>query len=61
MKPLVNYFSASRTELSKVTWPNRRQVARLTILVVVFSLIFAAILGVLDFAFSNLVQYVIKG
>ena len=59
MKPLIEYFSASRAELAKVTWPTRRQTVRLTILVVIFSLVFAAILGLLDLGFSTLVQQVI--
>jgi preprotein translocase subunit SecE len=62
MKPLINYFSASRAELAKVTWPNRRQTLRLTLTVIVFSAIFATILGALDFGFSTLIQkLVIKG
>ena len=62
MKPLFNYLAASRAELTKVTWPNRRQTVQLTLVVVVFSLVFAAILGALDFAFSSLIQkLVIKG
>ncbi len=59
MKPLVNYFAASRAELAKVTWPNRRQTVRLTMLVILFSIVMAAILGSLDFLFSTLVQKVI--
>ena len=59
MKPLLEYFSAARTELTKVTWPNRRATARLTMLVIAFSLVFAALLGSLDVAFGALVQKVI--
>lgn len=59
MNSLFRYFADSRAELSKVTWPNRRQTARLTVLVIIFSLIFAVILGGLDLVFSELVQRVI--
>jgi preprotein translocase subunit SecE len=59
MKPLVEYFAASRAELAKVTWPTRRQAVRLTMLVIVFSLVMAAILGALDWVFLNLVQKII--
>ncbi len=59
MKPLLEYFSASRVELSKVSWPNRRATVRLTILVILFSLLFAAFMGVLDLLFTTLVQKVI--
>ena len=59
MKPLFEYFGAARTELAKVTWPTRRQTARLTALVIAFSVVFALILGGLDLAFSTLVQKII--
>jgi preprotein translocase SecE subunit len=59
VKPLVEYFNASRVELTKVAWPNRRTLVRLTFTVIVFSLVFAAILGGLDVLFSGLVQKVI--
>jgi preprotein translocase subunit SecE len=59
VKPLVEYFAASRAELAKVTWPNRRQTARLTLLVVAFSIVMAGVLGALDVGFSTLVQKVI--
>jgi preprotein translocase subunit SecE len=59
VKPLVDYFQASRVELSKVTWPNRRATIKLTFTVIVFSIIFAIILGGLDSVFSGIVQKVI--
>lgn len=59
MKPLIDYFAASRAELSKVTWPSRRQTIRLTGLVIGFSLAFAALLGIVDYGFSSLLQLVI--
>ncbi|GAC1370587.1 MAG: hypothetical protein NVSMB39_3530 [Candidatus Saccharimonadales bacterium] len=59
MKPLIEYFKASRIELTKVTWPNRRATVKLTLTVIVFSLVFAAILGGLDAIFSGIVQKVI--
>lgn len=62
MKPLIDYLAAARAELAKVTWPNRRQTARLTGLVVAFSLVFAVILGALDYGFSALLQtLIVKG
>lgn len=62
MKPLFDYLSAARAELGKVVWPNRRQGIRLTLLVIGFSLFFAALLGALDFGFSNALQkLILKG
>lgn len=59
MKPLIEYFAASRAELAKVAWPTRRQTMRLTILVIIFSIIMSAVLGSLDFVFTTLVQKII--
>lgn len=59
MKPLINYLSAARSELTKVVWPTRSQGARLTLLVIGFSLFFAAILGALDYGFSQALQKII--
>jgi len=55
----MQYLAASRAELAKVTWPNRRQAARLTLQVIAFSLILAFVLGALDLLFQTLVQKVI--
>jgi preprotein translocase SecE subunit len=59
LKPFFNYLTASRQELAKVTWPNRRQTLRLTLLVIAFSIVMAAILGALDLIFSSLLQHAI--
>lgn len=59
MKSLINYIQASRAELAKVTWPSRRQIARLSWVVIVFSLVFTAILGSIDYGFSTLLQKLI--
>ena len=59
MKPLVNYFKASRTELTKVTWPTRRQTARLTGVVLVFALVITLVIGTLDYLFSLGLQKII--
>lgn len=62
MSPLFNYLSASRSELAKVTWPNRRQTVKLTFAVIIFSVVFAALLGTLDFVFASLLQkLILKG
>jgi preprotein translocase SecE subunit len=62
MSPLFNYLAASRSELAKVTWPNRRQTVKLTFAVIVFSVVFAVLLGTLDFVFASLLQkLILKG
>lgn len=46
-------------ELRLVTWPNARETYRLTIAVFVFAVIFAAIVGVLDYGLDKLFREVI--
>lgn len=48
----MRYFSDSFSELRKVTWPTKEQLVELTIIVIIFSLVVALILGVLDYGFS---------
>lgn len=59
VKSVTNYFSASWAEIRKITWPTRRQLVRLTILVIVSSIILAVILTAIDYCFEALVKAVI--
>ena len=56
---IVAYLRGVREELSKVTWPNRKQVLSHTVLVVAVCLIVAFFLGIMDYAFSLGVQKII--
>jgi preprotein translocase subunit SecE len=61
MKTIIKFFTEAKAELTKVSWPNRQELVRYTILVVIISLAVAIFLGVLDVAFSYLVEnYLIK-
>jgi preprotein translocase subunit SecE len=59
MKSFFAYLQASRIELTKVSWPNRRQTLRLTMMVIVFAFIFAFGLGAVDYLFTSFIQKVI--
>lgn len=59
MKRFFDYIKESRAEFTKVSWPNRQQATRLTLAVVAFSLVFAAIIGSLDYLFAQVLQKVI--
>lgn len=61
MQAIIRFFTEAKAELTKVSWPNRQELVRYTILVVIISLAVAIFLGVLDVAFSYLVEnYLIK-
>ena len=58
MEKVLGYFSEVRTELSKVTWPKRQEVIRLTLVVFAISLIVAFYVGGLDFVFTKILEII---
>lgn len=57
---LSNYIRASFEELTKVTWPTKSQAVRLTLIVLAFCAITAVLLGVIDYGFNFLYNYLLK-
>jgi preprotein translocase subunit SecE len=58
---LFNYIGEIINELKKVVWLSRRETAYLTLMVVIVTIIAGAVLGGLDYGFSQLVQKVFVG
>jgi preprotein translocase subunit SecE len=53
---LTTYFQETRVELRRVTWPSRQDTIRMTLAVVVISIIVAIFLGLLDILFQYLLE-----
>jgi len=53
---LKSYIQESRQEFRRVNWPTRRETLRLTMIVIVMSLVLAAFLGILDLVFTYLLE-----
>lgn len=49
------------TELKKVTWPNAKEVRSATTVVIIMALVSALVLGLFDFAWSNITELVYGG
>ena len=49
MKRIIQFFKDSYAELKRVVWPSRENVASSTKVVIVSVLIFAVVLGFVDF------------
>ncbi len=49
MNKILNFFKESYSELKKVVWPGRSEVGSSTRVVIVSTLVFAAVLGIVDF------------
>ena len=46
-------------ELRKVTWPTPQEAGKMTRLVLIVMILMALVLGVLDFAFSQLITFLV--
>lgn len=60
MQTVVNYLSEVKLELSKVVWPKRDEVIRLTLVVIAISFIVGVYTGGIDFIFTKLLGVVVS-
>ncbi|EKD76242.1 MAG: hypothetical protein ACD_43C00180G0002 [uncultured bacterium] len=56
---LPSYLKESVAELKKVAWPTRQEALRSTGIVVAFSVVIAAFLGLVDYLFTLGLNYLI--
>ena len=57
-KQKSHYFKDMKAELKKVIWPSTKQTVNNTLAVIVFTLVIAVIVFVLDLCFDSLNKYV---
>lgn len=60
MKAAIHYLKEVRLELSRVVWPKRQDVIKLTLTIIIISAIVAVYVGGLDFAFTKLLELFIS-
>jgi len=61
MKKIINYFKESYTELvHKTSWPTRKELTSSSVIVLIASLIIAAVVWVMDFGFENIMTLIYK-
>lgn len=59
MKAVIQYLKDVRLELTKVVWPKKEEVIKLTLIVFIISVVVAAYTGALDFVFTKLLESLI--
>ena len=59
IQKIQRFWRETIGELRKVTWPTREEAWKMTRLVLVVMVVMALILGILDFAFSQLVTFLV--
>lgn len=58
-KPIA-FLKEVRTEMEKVSWPNRQQALRLTLIVIAVSVVVAFFIGALDYIFTKVMELIIR-
>jgi len=53
----IQFIKEAKTELTKVVWPSKQEVIKITIAVVVLSIAVALFLGAVDFGLTKLIAY----
>lgn len=59
-KKALIFLKETQNELKKASWPSRQETIRLTVVVIMVSLIVALIIGMLDLTFTNLMRIIIQ-
>jgi preprotein translocase subunit SecE len=59
VKGIIGFFGEVKSELSKVTWPTRTEVIRLTLIVFAVSAIIGVYVGGIDYVFTRVLAAVI--
>ncbi len=54
------FISDVREELKKVTWPTRQDIIRLTLVVIIISLIIGFYVGIIDVLLAKLLDFLTK-
>ncbi|MEX0621399.1 MAG: preprotein translocase subunit SecE [Candidatus Woykebacteria bacterium] len=60
MSKVISYFTQVWEELGKVTWPTRQEATRMTLTVIIVSVIVAALIGGLDLFLTQLMSRIIN-
>ena len=56
----IQFIKEARAELTKVVWPSRAETMRITIAVVILSLVVAMFLGAVDYGLTKLLDWVLN-
>lgn len=60
MNKFSNYITESVAEMKKVTWPTKKETYNYTLLVIGISIGTAIFLGILDYIFTQGLQFIIN-
>ncbi|ADR19442.1 preprotein translocase subunit SecE [Calditerrivibrio nitroreducens] len=59
MEKYVNFIKEVKEELKKIVWPTKDETIGTTTVVVIFVVLMAIFLGVVDVALSKIIQFIV--
>jgi preprotein translocase subunit SecE len=60
MNKIIGFLHEVKIELSKIVWPKRDDLIGASIIVCLIAIVFAIILGFMDFSFSRIIKILIS-
>ncbi|HEU68555.1 MAG TPA: preprotein translocase subunit SecE [Candidatus Acetothermia bacterium] len=61
MTRIRNYVASVRTEIGRVSWPSRKEVVSLTVLVILLSVVLGIYLGLADLIITQVLRLLLRG
>lgn len=56
----ANFLRETYDELKKVVWPTRQEVIRLTVIVIIISVLVGLYIGAIDFVFTKATELILQ-
>jgi len=60
MMRVRNYMSNVRTEIGRVSWPSRKEVVSLTVLIILLSIVLGIYLGLADLIITQILRLLLR-
>ena len=60
LKKTQKFTEDVQVELRRVTWPDREQLRNATAVVLVFVLVLAAVIGLMDTVFAGIIRFIVR-
>lgn len=60
LKKTQKFTEDVQVEMRRVTWPDREQLRNATAVILVFVLILAAVIGLMDTVFAGFVRFIVR-
>lgn len=55
-----NYVTSVRTEIGRVSWPSRKEVVSLTVLIILLAVVLGIYLGLVDVIFQQILRLLLR-